>query len=407
MSTSIGYRLDSLEPGRADLPDEAFAAPLRRRSRRRWGRLASLILGIAVPTVLMGAYLYGFADDQFVTEFRFSVRHQTPMHMESGQSSALASPLGGREPGAIEVINDSQIVTQYLKSRQVIDDMMAEGVDLDAIYAGKDRDFIAHLAPGAPIEERVRYWRRMVDPFFDMTTGVVTVEVRAFKPEDARLVAVKALALSERLINRISERAHNDMLEYAKSEVAGAEKRLKLARAALSDYRNRHAVLFPDMQAVSANSVESQVRQNLIEARTAYQAQLGQGVSPDAPRMKLLAGRIAAMQAEIQGVRGNLAEEGKPAGEESLASILSGYGVLQVEEEITAKVYERARIALQDARYAASEQAIYLAAFIQPGLPQDSTWPLRWRVMLETVMISFAGWCLLQLLYHGIRDHID
>ena len=34
-------------------------------------------------------------------------------------------------------------------------------------------------------------------------------------------------------------------------------------------------------------------------------------------------------------------------------------------------------------------------------------YPDRWRVMTETALLSFVGWCMLQLLYHGIRDHID
>jgi capsular polysaccharide transport system permease protein len=74
---------------------------------------------------------------------------------------------------------------------------------------------------------------------------------------------------------------------------------------------------------------------------------------------------------------------------------------------LSAKVYERALMSLQDARNAASQQGVYLAAFVRPSLPQESMYPIRWRVMVETALLSFVGWCLLQLLYHGIRDHID
>ena len=346
-----------------------------------------------------------------MTEFRFSVRHQTPMHMDAQQASAFAAPLSG-SAGALSVINDSQIVIQYLKSRQVLDDLAAAGVDFDAIYAADSRDVLAHLKKGAPIEDRLRYWRRMVEPFFDLTTGIVSVEVRAFRPEDAQLVAAKALALAEKLINDISERAHADMLAYARSEVARAETKLKRAQAAIGDYRNANAVLFPEMQATANNTVEGALRQALIEARTTYQTQLAQGVSAESAHMRMLSNRIAAMEAEIRSVRGQLAQAGGAPGgaaapSATLASVLSGYGVLQVEESIAAKVYERALMSLQDARYAASEQAVYLAAFVQPGLPQDSTWPLRWKVLLETALASFAAWCLLQLVYHGVRDHLD
>ena len=111
---------------------------------------------------------------------------------------------------AMAVITNSQMVVQYLKSTQIIEDMIAAGVDLDAIYTGSDRDLWAHLRRNASLEERQRYWKSMVDPFFDLSNGIVSVEVRAFHPADAQLVARTALALCEKLMNDISVRTHAD-----------------------------------------------------------------------------------------------------------------------------------------------------------------------------------------------------
>jgi capsular polysaccharide transport system permease protein len=114
------------------------------------------------------------------------------------------------------------------------------------------------------------------------------------------------------------------------------------------------------------------------------------------------------MQTSLREVHGSLAET-SPGGERdaSLASVLSEYDIIHLDQQIAAKVYERALMVLQDARNTASQQGVYLAAFVRPGLPQESMYPIRWRVMLETALLSFVAWCLLQLLYHGIRDHID
>jgi capsular polysaccharide transport system permease protein len=322
-------------------------------------------------------------------------------------SSSLAASIGGGV-SPLAVITYSQVVIQYLKSRQVIDDIIASGVDLDAIYARADNDFLAHLRPHGSAEERQRYWRRMVDPFFDMTTGIVSVEVRAFTPVDAQLVATTALRLAEKLVNDMSSRAHQDVLAYTTREVGESEAKLKASQDAIAVYRNHHAVLFPEMQASADTSVEGKVWENLIEAKTAFNAQLAVGVSSDSMQMRMLGNRISAMQTALREVHGRLAQTG-PEGEPdaSLASVLSGYDVLHLDEGIAAKVYERALMALQDASNAASQQGVYLAAFVRPSLPQQSMYPVRWRVMLETALLSFAAWCLLQLLYHGVRDHID
>ncbi|MDR3532634.1 MAG: hypothetical protein P4L90_19040, partial [Rhodopila sp.] len=300
---------------------------LGRRGQRRYWRLVSMLATIVLPAALIAAYLYGYAADQYVTEFRFNIRHQAPLRMDASAGPPNAASLAGGVNGVpLAVITDSQIVVQYLKSRQIIDDMIAAGVDLDAIYAGSDHDFLAHLRSGASVEERQRYWRRMVDPFFDLSTGIVSVEVRAFRPADAQLVAGKALALAEKLINDMSERAHADLLSYATREVAESETKLKSVQAAIAAYRNQHAVLFPEMQATADSTVEGRVQESLIEAKTAYSAQLAQGASRDAMQMTMLRNRIDALETELRGVHGRLAMAdpgGLAAG--SLASVMSGY----------------------------------------------------------------------------------
>lgn len=228
--------------------------------------------------------------------------------------------------------------------------------------------------------------------------------MRAFRPEDARLVATSVLGLAEKLVNDISDRSHSDVLVYARQEAADSEAKLQAAQAALSVYRNRNSVLFPEMAATASTTTGNFVEQNLIQAKTSFNSQLAMGVSRDALQMRMLANRIIAMETELRGVTTRLT---RSDGDASLASVLSEYSVLKVSEEIAAKVYERALIALQEARNTANEQGVYLAAFVRPALPQDSIYPVRWRIMLETALVGFAAWCLLQLLYHGIRDHLD
>lgn len=370
----------------------------RRDARRRW-RFWSLIASVTLPVGLAAAYLYGIAANQYVTEFRFSVRQEAPLRVDPapGQAQALAG-----NSALLTVMTDSQIVVQYLKSRQIIDDLIASGVNLDAMYATDNGDFLATLTPGDTAERRLRYWKRMVDPFFDMTTGIVSVQVRAFSPGDAKMVATKALELSERLINDMSNRAHADVVTFATAEAKASGAKLKAAQAAIAAYRDQHAVLFPEMQATADTSVAGLLETSLIEAKTDYATQIAQGVAKDAIPVRILANRVAAMEAELHRMQGRLAGQQ----DATLASVLSGYNVLLLDQEIAAKVYERALISLQDACNAASQQSVYLAAFVRPSLPEQSMYPVRWRVLLETAVLAFVAWCLAQLIYHGIRDHI-
>lgn len=376
----------------------------RRFFRLRYGRLIPLCLTIMLPAALMAVYQYGFAADQYVTEFRFSVRHQAPLKMDVTAGS-LAAEIPTGAAAALAVINESEMVVQYLKSTQIIDDITAAGVDLEAVYSGSRPDLWTRLSPGASLEERQRYWRRVVDPFFDLTNGIVSVEVRAFRPADAKLVAATTLALCEKLMNGLNDRARADTLAFAAKQVDEAERTMKAAQAASATYRNQHAVLFPEQQATGDTMVEGTVRQSLIDAKATYHTRIAQGVSKDAMQMGMLQNRIAALDFELQELHGRLAKAGPGVGP-SLASVLSEYSALQVAEQTAARIYERSLTLLLDSRNEASQPSVYLATFVRPGQPEDSLYPVRWRLVLETALISFVAWCLLQLIYHGVRDHI-
>lgn len=378
----------------------ALSPPPRRRCGHR-RMLASLLAAVLLPVLCGGIYLYGFASDQYETEFRFSVRQQQPLKMDN---MSIGSAIGGGNP-LLAVITDSEVVVQYLQSREVVD-QISRSIDLHQVYSPPGADWWARLRPDAEAEDRVKYWRRVVDPFFDMTSGIVTVRVRAFRPEDAVMVASTALQLSERLVNQLSARAHDDALAYAQGEVKTAETRLKAAQVAIARYRNENAVLFPTMQATSSTSVEGRLRETLADLRATYTAQLNQYVSADSLHMRMLKSRIEAMEGQIREVQEQMTRPEPGRDGASLASVMSGYSTVEVEERIAERGYENALTALQRARNEASQQLVYLNAFVHPALPERSLYPVRWRQLLEIALASLAAWCLGMLLIQGVRDHM-
>lgn len=375
------------------------SAPPRRRRRR--GMLGSLLATVLVPVLCGGIYLYGFASDQYETEFRFNVRQQQPLKMDN---MSIGSAMGGGNP-LLAAIADSEVVVQYLKSRDVVDHI-AGHLDMNEVYSPADADWWSRMRPDAKAEDRVKYWRGVVDPFFDMTSGIVTVRVRAFRPEDAVKVAATALELSEKLINQLSARAHDDALAYAQREMESAEGRLTEARVAIAKYRNENAVLYPTMQATSSTGVEGRLRESLAELRASYNAQLSQYVSASSLHMRTLQSRIEAMEGQIREVNSQLSRPNAGSESASLASVLSQYSAFESRERIAERGFENAMTALQRAKNEASQQLVYLNAFVHPALPEKSLYPNRWRQLLEIALASLVAWCLGALLIQGVRDHM-
>jgi capsular polysaccharide transport system permease protein len=405
---------DFSQPRRPDLLDAEPAAPAsslpsvempQRRARRISWNWISFLLMVALPTILAAVYLYGFAADQYVSEFRFRLHHAQPSRMES--TSALAGLTGAG--AALETMTDSEIVVQYLQSQQILADIQP-AIDLEQIYSRSSADWHARLDKGEPVELKLKYWRRMVDPFFDNATSIVTVKVRAFDAADAQRVSRAALAAAEKLVNTLSERANADRLRYAQQTIEKASAAWKQAELELRSFRNANDVLFPTMQATESTGLDSNLRVAESKARAALEALHLQGVPDSSPQARTLLSQIGSLQAEIKRTQTRVtnADAGGATGRaRPLASVVSDYDALDVNVKIASEAYKMAVMAEQRARDEANQQHIYLDPFVPPGLAEKSMYPVRWRDLLEVGFLSFAIWCLSLLLWRGVMDHID
>ena len=166
--------------------------------RARWKMLLAVIC-IVLPSSTVGAYEFGVAADQYVSQFAFVVREQTPMMMEP--NSVMPSLAGGNP--LLEMIEDSEVVKRYIESPQILMDLQ-DKFSLPAVYGMPRGDWWSRMDTNGSRETKLRYWDDMVTPYFDISSGIITVQVRAFTPHDAAMVAAEVLAASEALVNRMS-----------------------------------------------------------------------------------------------------------------------------------------------------------------------------------------------------------
>ena len=389
----------------AELAD-GLLEPVRRNSLLGFKSIAFLLISV-LPTILFAAYLYWIAADQYVSEFRFTVQHGRPVSAGGSAGGGQLGSLGAESLAAMALV-ESQTLVQYMKSRQIIDDL-STSVDLRKIYATDRADWWWRLEDGAPKEDLVRYWQRMVDPYFDLTSGIIIVEVRAFSPRESAQVALGIERQAERLINGMSNRARQDAEEYAGKLVSEAESRLRRAELALRDFRNTNTLLTPEMTATISGKLESQLRDEIASTRTKLDVFRLQGVQDTAPRVLVLRDQLASLEQSLVRHRetmtrqgGQLDSNGRP-----LASTISDYDALDIDLKIATSGYSRALDAQSQARAFAQQQAVYLATFVQPAEPQISVFPRRYRWLFTFFLTSLGAWALLLLLGYSIKDHLE
>jgi capsular polysaccharide transport system permease protein len=368
-----------------------------RSARRKTRRIiiASIALMVGLPTAL-GILYFGFiAADQYSVEARFAVRGADSSGMD------LVGMMTGAASSAANV-GDSYIVQEYIGSREMVD-TLDQRIGVRERYDNPIADFWMRFPATDPIESFVGYWQSMVTAEFDSFSGIITLKVRAFTPEDALTIASEVVTESEALVNRLSERSRLDTVAFAQREVQFAEERLREARGAVTALQSEENTVDPT---ATAEALQTQLaeRENQLANAEGERAQL-QGLAEDAPSVRFLTTRIAVLQQQIADLRARVSTgiDGVSGG---LSGQLAAFQELQTEAEFAERAYVSTMASLEAARAEAKRTQRYLATFVSPQVPQDAIYPLRLINSSLIFVISLIFWGISALLYAAVRDHM-
>jgi capsular polysaccharide transport system permease protein len=347
---------------------------------------------VLAPTLLAAAYFYLLASPQYVSEARFVVRSRA-----DAPQLSLGMVLSAAVGGAGQSGTEAHSVRDFLLSHDAVM-RVHERLDLVAIWGREEADPIARLRYDDP-ERLTRYYNGMVTASYDTTTGVVTLRVRSFRPEDSKAIAETLLALSEDLVNRLSARAREDALRVAREEVAIAERRVLDSREALTRFRERQQ----DLDSAGSAQAAVQTIAQLEAALVAAQAELRERMAfmrPDNAALQVTRNRIAALERQIAEERSR-----RTQGEGALAQQLATFERLMLEREFADRQLASATASLETARMEAQRQQLYLARVVEPNL---AVYPLYPRKLISVgsiflgLSVAFGiGW----LLVAGMREH--
>ncbi len=215
---------------------------------------------------------------------------------------------------------------------------------------------------------------------YEANSGIVTVNARAFTPQDSETIVSEIVRLSENVINDLTDRPRRDALAQAKLELTRSEQGLQEATTAMRDARNSEGVLDASASAQAIGNVVSALRLKLVELEGAL-APLG-AQAQDAPQVRVYNAKIAKLKQEIDSYNGQIAENN---GSQSMANHLSALSLVQTELDVARQRYAAAAATYQAARLEMETQRSYVLAFLQPILAQKSTYPHRWLQWLLVV----------------------
>jgi capsular polysaccharide transport system permease protein len=356
---------------------------------------------VILPSLISVMYFYGVAAPQYVSEARFVVHSRG--NDGGGQAAlraAAASGFGGF--GGAMASGEANSIRNFLSSLDAV--MQAnEKLDLIELWRRPEADFVARLWFTEP-ERIARFFNQMVNVTLDPVTGVTTLRVRSFRPEDSKALTETLLVAAESLVNRLSERARGDTLQLAQQEIEIAERRVQESRAALVRFREQERELDSAGAVQSALVLRGQLEGALAQAR-AELTERQQFMRPDNPALQATRNRIEALERQISAERSRHTDTTANAGGAVLARQLAAYERLMLEREFADKQLASATVSLETSRIEAQRQQLYLSRIVQPNL---AVYPLYPRSFINSASIFLGlaiaygiGW----LLVVGMREH--
>ena len=221
------------------------------------------IFTVLIPTTLAIIYYGLIASDIYISESRFVVRSP----QRQSQTGLLGSLLSGT--GFSRSQDDAYSVHDFIRSRDALK-ALDEQLDLRKKFSSSNIDFLKRF--GTPdfdksFEALHKYYQKRVGVDSDSTSGISILQVNAFTAEDALKINQLLLEMSEKLVNKLSDRGREDILRTAVAEAKEYEGKAKAAALALAAFRSQNGVVDPERQTVYQLQQMSSYRMNLSPPR--------------------------------------------------------------------------------------------------------------------------------------------
>ena len=377
---------------RLDSTPDGVLAEARPPLLRRW---AGAIILVVVPTLLSAVYFFGMAADRYETHAQYVIR--TAGASTGGPLQSLV-----QNSTVMRSADDAYISHAYIQSRDAMKELL-EQVNLVELL-GRPRFDVLWRYP-VPFREHnsERLYKRLKSHIvidFDRNTGITTLKVQAFTPEDGRVVARLLLENTEQMINRLSERGRRDAVASAEADVETTRKAALAAQERITEFRSRHSVIDPGK--VSTSAQETISRLILEGAQIGAQVRAMQRASPSNPQIEGDKIRIAALEEQILKERQRLAGT-----EASLAPLIAQYETLMLERQLTEQTFGSALAALEAARADGLRQRLFLDQISVPNAPDSAAYPYRALSVILVFAFSLSVYLLLRHFAIDAASHVE
>lgn len=358
--------------------------------RRKYGLFLATFV---IPVIGAAIYLFLIASDRYVAEAQYVVRSTA-----AGGGAEASVLMESR--GMSRARDETYVVGEYIASRDALTWLM-ERESLRDVFNHPQADFInrfPNFYTRDTIENNFKYYKRMVSTYIDGGTGIGTISVVAFAPEDAQRVANGLLRSAEDLINRMNDRAQKDAVVYARVALDDAKRRVQDVEVRLAEYRTQVGMIDPSDETAAAFATITTLSTEIAQLEAGIRQR--ESLTPNSPATAGVREKAASLRAELERRRQELTSE-----KGSVASKMAAYEQLALERTIASKALSAAEAGLIQARKSAEQQHLYLQTVVGPNRADQPTYPRRWLYLGAAILACGVLYSTLRALRQFAVEH--
>lgn len=381
---------------------DAIATTIQRYSRpaanRRLAAMRKFLLFFAVilPSIVSLFYCLFIASPLYSSEARFFVGGAA----EAGGASAMAKMIpAGLSGGGSSSLLDGFAVRDYLNSYNAVEELDAK-IGFFKRYEKGDYEPFFNISQGATREQLLSFYQSMVKPRYNLTEGIVSIEVFAPTSDDALAITRELRSMTEGFSNEMNRKALRGSIDFAQEEVEVAQKRLADANKTLDDWRKTNSDIDVENNAKQASDLLASLNQKYVE--TAAQYDQVSVATKNSPQKQSLQNKLDALSKQIEEQQKLISSRQV---EGSFINKIADYQSLKMQVEYAAKGYETALLALQGVRATAGFKQKYVLTIVEPTLAETPVYP---RPIVTTVIVfclSLVAYGFLSLLLSVVMEN--
>jgi capsular polysaccharide transport system permease protein len=353
--------------------------------------LRSLTVLYFIGLAIVIAYLWMFTQNRYSSVSAFKISRQDSAAGEAGLAQLVLPGISDSSSA------DSQVAIGFITSVNMLVELENEFHLVDH-YSCPKKDFVFRLDPKAPLEERLRYYRKRINAHYDKETGLTMLSVDTFDTALSKRVAEAVLEKSEKLINKLNQEVADQRLDFVNEELKRSTEHVEAVNAELLAFQNKHNIISPN-EIISGNlKAVQELRMSQLRMTADLDSLLRD--SPGSPRIEALKSNIRSTN-ELIGI-----EMAKLSGGEQdrLNQLLIQFKQLELKLEFAIKLRTGVQTLLEKTRVDSIAQSRFFSVVQPPYLPEDIAIPRREYATVTILVVGILIFVIVRALTNSTLE---